>query len=295
VEADGDATWQVRYGTASDALDWSTTPQQVPVGIRPGAVGVSAALTGLPPATRIYARLVVSGDKKEKLGAMTSFTTDPAPGTTAPAPQTPPATGTPQPESPTATPSPTTTPTPAAAPELGTQVGAAATRGSVRVRLRGSDEFVALPDAAGLPVGSVIDATRGAITLTAALPGGQVQAASFGGGRFKVAQRVADGRVDLRLRGGDFAACRARTLSAMTSGKRRRAVRRVWGKDRSGRFRTHGRDSVTTVRGTEWTVADRCNGTVTRVTEGAVDVRVRRTGRIVRLEAGERFLARHHR
>jgi hypothetical protein len=52
---------------------------------------------------------------------------------------------------------------------------------------------------------------------------------------------------------------------------------------------------VTTVRGTEWSVADRCDGTVTRVTEGAVDVRVRRTGRIVRLEAGERFRARHRR
>jgi ferric-dicitrate binding protein FerR (iron transport regulator) len=70
-------------------------------------------------------------------------------------------------------------------------------------------------------------------------------------------------------------------------------VRRLWGKDHSGRFRTHGRDSVTTVRGTAWSVADRCDGTVTRVTEGAVDVRVRRTGRIVRLTAGERFLARH--
>jgi ferric-dicitrate binding protein FerR (iron transport regulator) len=69
----------------------------------------------------------------------------------------------------------------------------------------------------------------------------------------------------------------------------------VWGKDRSGRFRTHGRDSVTTVRGTKWSVADRCDGTVTRVTEGAVDVTVRRTGRVVRVDAGERFIARHRR
>jgi hypothetical protein len=52
---------------------------------------------------------------------------------------------------------------------------------------------------------------------------------------------------------------------------------------------------VTTVRGTKWSVADRCDGTLTRVTEGAVDVRVRRTGRVVRVKAGERFLARHRR
>jgi ferric-dicitrate binding protein FerR (iron transport regulator) len=70
-------------------------------------------------------------------------------------------------------------------------------------------------------------------------------------------------------------------------------VRKLWGKDKGGRFRTHGRDSVATVRGTAWTVADRCDGTVTRVTEGAVMVRNRHTGRRTLVRAGERHFAAH--
>ena len=70
-------------------------------------------------------------------------------------------------------------------------------------------------------------------------------------------------------------------------------MRKLWGKDKGGRFRTHGRDSVATVRGTAWTVADRCDGTVTRVTEGAVMVRDRHTGRRTLVRAGERHFAAH--
>jgi hypothetical protein len=46
------------------------------------------------------------------------------------------------------------------------------------------------------------------------------------------------------------------------------------------------------VRGTRWLTEDRCRGTLTKVTEGAVEVRERRTGRTVLVEAGERHLAR---
>ncbi len=42
-------------------------------------------------------------------------------------------------------------------------------------------------------------------------------------------------------------------------------------------------------------MTDRCGGTLTKVSEGAVDVKVRRTGRVVRVRAGERHFARHHR
>jgi hypothetical protein len=72
-------------------------------------------------------------------------------------------------------------------------------------------------------------------------------------------------------------------------------VRRLWGRDRNGRFRTQGRDSVAAVRGTLWSTADRCDGTVTRVKEGAVLVRNRHTGRRVLVKAGHRYLARHTR
>jgi hypothetical protein len=250
-------------------------------------MAVSRTLTGLAPGTTYSVRLVATSSVGTSVGQPTTFTTaaapDPGPAPTSPAP------------------SPTT---PGEAAPYGAQLGAtfvvAAKKGSVRVRLPGSLRFVALPQAASVPIGTVVDARAGAVDLTTALPHGGSQRASFGGARFKVRQaRDGDGRPDLHLRGGSFAGCGrargARVLAAVAAGKKPRAVRRLWGKDRGGRFRTHGRDSVTTVRGTAWSVADRCDGTLTRVTEGAVDVRVRRTHRTVRVQAGHRFLARHRR
>jgi hypothetical protein len=248
-------------------------------------VAVARALTGLAPATTYYVRLVAESDSGRSNGPSTTFTTDAAPAT-APAPPSsePPVTGPPAAESDGAV--------------IGERFVAAAASGSVRVRLPGADGFVDLGQATAVPVGTVVDARHGALALTTALPGGGVQQASFGGGRFEVRQRPAsDGRTDLYLRGGRFARCgRAarpeRTLAAVAA-KRPKPVRRLWGRDKGGRFRTHGRDSVATVRGTKWTMVDRCDGTLTRVSEGAVDVRDRHTGRTVRVEAGERHFARH--
>ncbi len=285
VTAGDDAVWLIRYGTTPELLQ-ATKPQPVPRAVKSGAVGVTAALSDLPAGTRIHARLEVASDEKhEDVGDVMTFTTAPAPAEPSPAADTPA-----EPAAPAPVP---------AAPALGKQFGAAAQQGSVRVRPPGSERFVDLADAASLPVGTVVDARAGAVVLTTALAGGDVQRATFGGGRFAVRQSTEHhGRTDLHLRGRGFAACRkshpARTIASVAR-KKPRPVRRLWGKDRGGRFRTHGRDSVTTVRGTSWTVADRCGGTVTRVTEGAVDVRVRRTGRVVRVAAGERFLARHRR
>jgi hypothetical protein len=254
-------------------------------------VVVARTLSGLSSDTTYSVRLVASSSKGRSVGPATAFTTASGPASTAPGPATPaaeaPQEGAPQPP---------------AGPVLGTSFVAQAEEGSVRVRLPGSDRFVDLPQAASVPVGTVVDARRGAITLSTALPDGGIQQGTFGGGRFQVRQeRHDDGMTDLHLRGGSLASCRAsrrrgeRSVAAVATRKKPRAKRRMWGRDRSGRFRTFGRDSVTTVRGTAWSVADRCDGTVTRVTEGAVDVRVRRSGRVVRVAAGERFLARHRR
>ena len=66
---------------------------------------------------------------------------------------------------------------------------------------------------------------------------------------------------ELHLKGGSFAACSAPAARRARRGQAQQPVRKLWGKDKGGRFRTHGRDSVATVRGTAWTVADRCDGT----------------------------------
>ena len=47
--------------------------------------------------------------------------------------------------------------------------------------------------------------------------------------------------------------------------------------------------SAATVRGTIWTVVDRCDGTLTRVTRGIVVVENLRTGRTKVVRAGEKW------
>ena len=72
----------------------------------------------------------------------------------------------------------------------------------------------------------------------------------------------------------------------------RMSARRLWAKDRHGRYRTLGRISVAIVRGTEWTTAETCTGTVTRVIRGAVQVRDLHTGKRVLVKAGHAYRAR---
>ena len=63
---------------------------------------------------------------------------------------------------------------------------------------------------------------------------------------------------NLHLRGGSLASCRDHAAGssklASAAGKRQPA-RRLLGSDSGGRFRTQGRDSVATVRGTRWTLS----------------------------------------
>ena len=68
-------------------------------------------------------------------------------------------------------------------------------------------------------------------------------------------------------------------------------IRRLRGNSR-GRFRTSGRNSSATVRGTIWEVIDRCDGTLTRVRRGRVVVRDFRRQRTVIVRAGKSYLAR---
>jgi hypothetical protein len=59
-----------------------------------------------------------------------------------------------------------------------------------------------------------------------------------------------------------------------------------------GRFRTRGRYSAATVRGTIWNTIDRCDGTLTKVKRGVVVVRDFRKRRNITVRAGKSYLAR---
>ena len=59
----------------------------------------------------------------------------------------------------------------------------------------------------------------------------------------------------------------------------------------NGRFRTTGRFSAATVRGTDWGVQDRCDGTLTVVRTGVVLVHDARLNRDVVVRGGQTYLA----
>jgi hypothetical protein len=83
--------------------------------------------------------------------------------------------------------------------------------------------------------------------------------------------------------------CPRRGAYSATARPKRRSL---WGKDHHGRYRTRGRNSVATVRGTRWQTVETCVGTLTRVTEGSVVVTDLGRRRTVRLTPGHAYLAR---
>lgn len=201
-------------------------------------------------------------------------------------------------------PAPATTPAeaaekmlpPPAPPVAGKRVNAAAVAGKVRVKLPGADGYTALGSTASIPVGSIVDATRGTVRITSAADlRGRTQAANFYDGAFVLRQRRERRPVtELVLSGGDFSSCargkRARTGPAAGVSSRR-ARRGLWGRGK-GRFRTRGRNGSATVRGTIWFTQDRCDGTFVRVRRGVVAVRELAGGRKVLVRAGRSYLAK---
>lgn len=177
-------------------------------------------------------------------------------------------------------------------PALGKTVVVEVAAGEVFYRAQGSSEFLPLQAAAELPVNSVLDTTQGTVVLQTALPGGKTQDGSFWGGKFQVRQpRKSKGMTTIALRGGDFSACKPGSANRLDRKRRKGAIRKLWAKDKGGRFKTSGKGSVATVRGTSWFTAERCDGTLTRVTRGAVLVRERGSGQRKLLRRGQSFLA----
>jgi hypothetical protein len=254
-------------------------------------VDVQSSVSGLVKGTTYHVRLVAINADGLSLGADMTFTPGaaiPTPAAPAPLPAAGDATDTDDDSGQDATPAPVLAP--ATPPELGQTVGVAEQAGSVLVRLPGSTRALALSDAASVPVGSLLDARKGTVTLSSAVPGEGSQTGTFHGGLFEVRQPAGGhGMTELVLR-GPLPTCGAR--GARAAGATKKVPPRVlWGRDDHGRFRTRGSNSVATVRGTEWYTADRCDGTLTRVTRGSVSVRDLRRQRTVVVAAGTSYLA----
>jgi hypothetical protein len=158
--------------------------------------------------------------------------------------------------------------------------------------------FVPLTAAEQIPVGSFLDTRRGTVRLQSATnAAGARQTGDFLSSIFQVRQskrRSAKGLTDLVLKGGSFNRCGAARGKRAGASLSRRAIRRLRANAR-GRFRTSGRNSSATVRGTRWETIDRCDGTLTKVQRGTVIVRDFRKKKNVVLKAGKSYLARARR
>ena len=180
----------------------------------------------------------------------------------------------------------------AAAPVLGRTVNVQTVSG--RVFVSQGRRFVPVTGERQLPVGSILDTRRGVVRLTsAANTRGALQSGDFSSAVFAVLQsRRLRGLTDLNLAGGSFRGCSARAGSKAAAARLSgRVIRRLHGTAR-GRFRTRGRYSAATVRGTIWDTIDRCDGTLTRVKRGVVVVRDLRRRRNITVRAGKSYLAR---
>ena len=193
---------------------------------------------------------------------------------------------------------------PPPAPVLGKEVDVKLVSGVVLVKAPGGGQaFVPLTEASQLPVGTEVDARAGVLRIVTATPAGpKTQSGTFSGGVFAVQQsgrRRDRGLTTLSLVNHAFpgapsyAACAASTRGPATVAAKKGShgvVQHLKAKV-AGRFRTRGRYSAATVRGTIWDVADRCDGSLTRVTRGTVVVTDFVRHRSVVVHAGRSYLA----
>jgi hypothetical protein len=168
--------------------------------------------------------------------------------------------------------------------------------------------FVALKGAANVPMGSQLDTRKGRVAVTSAADsaGTRTQTAQFYDGVFVVRQATPKKKpakpaaliTDLTLKGepprSECAPLKG-SASAAAAKKKKRGAKSVlgglWGSGK-GKFRTNGKYSSATVRGTIWLTQDRCDGTLTTVKRGRVSVRDFKRRRTVTVKAGHSYLAR---
>ncbi|MFZ0041926.1 MAG: hypothetical protein WAK93_11510 [Solirubrobacteraceae bacterium] len=168
--------------------------------------------------------------------------------------------------------------------------------------------FVRLTGTRAIPIGSRIDAHAGTIeVITATGHGHQTQSGKFGGGAFTLQQSTKKNQAGLTTltlltgaSGGKSgsavcAAPKAKSGAIARAASHARLSKRVLQTLRAsghGSFRTKGRWSAATVRGTSWDTIDRCDGTLTIVRSGMVLVTDSVTHKSVDVRAGHRFLAK---
>jgi hypothetical protein len=196
------------------------------------------------------------------------------------------------------------------APTLGKSFNVSAT-GLVLIKLHGV--FVPLTELRQIPAGTVINALQGTLTLVTAAGGPthttlltnakhkkskktKTQTGKFGGAIFKISQ-AHSGLASVSLVEGafkgapSFASCKAKKGQASTAAVSKKVLQLLHS-SAHGKFRTKGRYAAATVRGTIWTIADRCDGTLTHAIKDTVTVNDFVHHKTITLKAGHSYLAK---
>ncbi len=214
---------------------------------------------------------------------------------------------------------------PAAPPVLGKTENVSLVSGIVYVKLPGSDAskapaptsvakgqgFIPLTQARQIPIGSQIDARRGTLALLAApaTKRGKVEKLTLGGAIFISTQSrkgLTKGLTTISLLEGAFsgapsyASCpkadadrvAADGPAAQAAKASPKVLQTLKASDNHGHFATKGRYSSASVLGTIWTTSDRCDGTLTTVQRGTVDVYDFATRKTIAVHAGHGYLAK---
>lgn len=247
-----------KYTGGGPVLYSQSTPPQT-VGSDFTTHTVSALASGLVPNALYHVRLVATNSAGTTLGPDVAFSTQKTP--------------------------------PPGRPTLGKTFNIAPVSGIVLILING--QLVPLTELQQIPTNTVIDALHGTVTLTTAVPGAggardaaatgkkkskvRTQKGTFGGAVFKITQ-AGSGLATLKLVEGaafkgapTYASCKAHKAADATAAALSSRTLQLLRSSAHGKFRTTGHYSAATVRGTRWTVADRCDGTLTHdVTDSVV-------------------------
>jgi len=283
-----------KYGGGGPIVYDHSTPTQN-VGSDFASHSVTASVAGLVPNALYHVRLVASNSAGTVDGPDVTFTTKKDP--------------------------------PPPSPVLGKSLNASVVSGLVLIKLPGGAHaadrfsgnaltkgagFIPLTEPRQLPVGTDFDARRGTMRLVAATGHGhKTQQGTFSSGLFKVGQtrsRVSKGLATMTLleglfKGGpSYSVCEAHGVRAgaavagspvaQAARLSKKILQTLHASENHGRFRTRGRYSAATVRGTKWDTVDRCDGTLTVVHRGTVSVRDFKRRKTITVHAGHSYLAR---
>ena len=271
-----------KYTGGGPVVYTSSTPAQS-VGADFASHPVSAPVSGLVSNAVYHFRLVATNSAGTTVGPDMTFTTNHA--------------------------------APPSQPTLGQNFNIAPVSGVVLVKINGA--FVPLTQLRQIPQNVQINALHGTLRLITAAGAGpssahdaaakgkkrkvKIQSGTFGGAIFKLNQAKrgpASGLVTLTLvenafKGApSYASCKrhkTREASAAAVSSKTLQLLRASAK---GKFSTSGKYSAATVRGTKWTIVDRCDGTLTQDIFHSVAVTDFVRHKTIILHAGQSYLAK---